>query len=92
MITSGHFVFYPLKLYLLFCTTSNNPLLSLAPMAADTETTLHRRPNDFLIAIGGTIGTGLVITIRTGLAGGGPGSLFVAFVLFSLLMACVNHW
>lgn len=44
-----------------------------------------------LLAIGGAVGTTLFISIGNGLAAGGPGSLFIAFVLWSLVVASVNN-
>lgn len=61
-----------------------------------TENTdnLHRRlcnRHIQLIAIGGTIGTALFVSIGNGLAAGGPGSLFLAFSLYCLVLACINN-
>jgi amino acid transporter len=42
------------------------------------------------IAIGGSIGTALFVSIAWGLVEGGPGSLFIAFTVYSLMMALVN--
>ncbi|KAJ5161587.1 hypothetical protein N7492_006979 [Penicillium capsulatum] len=44
-----------------------------------------------LIAIGGSIGTALFISIGTGLYHGGPGSLFLAFFVQSMFLAMVNN-
>lgn len=44
-----------------------------------------------LIAIGGSIGTALFISIGSGLYHGGPGSLFIAYTLQSLVLAMVNN-
>jgi yeast amino acid transporter len=55
---------------------------------------LHRRLNNRqiqLIAAGGSIGTALFISIGGGLAKGGPGSLLIAFALYSLVLALVNN-
>ncbi|PVH98498.1 hypothetical protein DM02DRAFT_615772 [Periconia macrospinosa] len=43
------------------------------------------------IAIGGSIGTALFISIAWGLVEGGPGSLFIAFTLYSCFMALANN-
>lgn len=54
---------------------------------------LHRRLNNRqiqLIAIGGSIGTALFVSIGWGLLRGGPGSLFIAFVLWSTVIGCIN--
>lgn len=60
----------------------------------DSHHSLHRRLNNRqiqLIALGASIGTGLFISISSGLADGGPGSLFIGFVVYCLLVACVNN-
>ena len=44
-----------------------------------------------LIAIGGSIGTALFVTIGQGLAHGGPGSLFIAYTVYSCFLALVNN-
>ena len=44
-----------------------------------------------LIAIGGTIGTGLFVSIGAGLAKGGPGSLLLSYLLYSCVLALVNN-
>lgn len=54
---------------------------------------LHRRLSNRQIqwiAIGGSIGTALFVSIAWGLVEGGPGSLFIAFTVYSLMMALVN--
>lgn len=55
---------------------------------------LHRRLNNRqvqLLAIGGSIGTALFVSIGTGLAAGGPGSLVIAYSVYSLILACINN-
>ncbi|KAH7218086.1 amino acid permease/ SLC12A domain-containing protein [Fusarium oxysporum] len=44
-----------------------------------------------LIAIRGSIGTAVFISIGTGLAHGGPGSLFLAYTLYSAMVGLVNN-
>lgn len=44
-----------------------------------------------LIAIGGSIGTGLFVSIGYGLIEGGPGSLFITFTMYSIWLAAVNN-
>ena len=44
-----------------------------------------------LIAIGGSIGTALFVSIGTGLYNGGAGNLFLAYLIQSLVLACVNN-
>ncbi|KAF9877468.1 hypothetical protein CkaCkLH20_05168 [Colletotrichum karsti] len=55
---------------------------------------LHRRLNNRqiqLVAAGGSIGTALFISIGGGLAKGGPGSLVIAFTLYTMILALVNN-
>ncbi|KAI3586059.1 amino acid permease/ SLC12A domain-containing protein [Fusarium oxysporum f. sp. albedinis] len=55
---------------------------------------LHRKLGNRqiqLIAIGGSIGTAVFISIGTGLAHGGPGSLFLAYTLYSVMVGLVNN-
>lgn len=55
---------------------------------------LHRRLDNRqiqLIAIGGTIGTGLFVSIGAGLAKGGPASLLLSYFLYSCVLALVNN-
>ncbi|KAF7534523.1 hypothetical protein G7Z17_g13353 [Cylindrodendrum hubeiense] len=55
---------------------------------------LHRLLNNRqiqLIAVGGSIGTALFVSIGGGLAKGGPGSLFLAYTMYSLVLALVNN-
>lgn len=44
-----------------------------------------------LIAIGGSIGTATFVSISTGLAAGGPGSLFLAYTFYACMMGLVNN-
>ena len=44
-----------------------------------------------LIAIGGSIGTALFVSIGSGLYNGGPGNLLIAFFLQSCILAMVNN-
>lgn len=44
-----------------------------------------------LIAIGGSIGTALFVSIGSGLMDGGPGSLLIAYALYSVLLGLVNN-
>lgn len=60
----------------------------------DNADELHRRLSNRqiqLLAIGGSIGTALFVSIGNGLAAGGPGSLFLAYTFYSLIVACVNN-
>ncbi|KAL9941914.1 hypothetical protein D7B24_003900 [Verticillium nonalfalfae] len=44
-----------------------------------------------LIAIGGSIGTALFVSIGTGLQRGGPASLFLGYLTQSIVLACVSN-
>lgn len=44
-----------------------------------------------LIAIGGSIGTALFVSIGGGLARGGPGSLFLAYLIYSCFLGMINN-
>lgn len=44
-----------------------------------------------LIAVGGSIGTALFVSIGSGLMQGGPGSLFLAYTLYSCILGLVNN-
>lgn len=60
----------------------------------DNADQLQRRLNNRqiqLIALGGSIGTALFVSIGGALNAGGPGSLFIAYALYSLVIACVNN-
>jgi amino acid transporter len=55
---------------------------------------LHRRLGNRqiqLIAIGGSIGTALFVSIGGGLAHGGPGSLFLAYLIYACFLGLVNN-
>ncbi|PPJ50807.1 hypothetical protein CBER1_06487 [Cercospora berteroae] len=55
---------------------------------------LHRRLGNRqiqLIAIGGSIGTAIFVSVGSGLARGGPGSLFIAYAIYSCFLALVNN-
>lgn len=61
---------------------------------SDNNDHLHRRLGNRqlqILAIGGAVGTALFVSIGNGLAAGGPGSLFIAFTLWSFVVACVNN-
>ncbi|KAF4125420.1 hypothetical protein GMORB2_4260 [Geosmithia morbida] len=60
----------------------------------DNADGLQRRLNNRqiqLIAIGGSIGTALFISIGTSLAHGGAGSLLIAYALYPCILALVNN-
>ena len=55
---------------------------------------LHRRMTNRqlqIMAIGGAIGTALFVSIGDALATGGPGSLLIAYVPWSFVVAAVNN-
>ncbi|KAK2592768.1 hypothetical protein QQS21_009540 [Conoideocrella luteorostrata] len=60
----------------------------------DSNNHLHRRLGNReiqLIAIGGSIGTGLFINIGLGLVKAGPASTFIAFTIYCCFIALVNN-
>src|SRR5689334_16833124 len=66
----------------------------LVPVGADNADGLQRRLDNRqiqLIAVGGSIGTALFVSIGGGLAKGGPASLFIAYTLYSCVLALVNN-
>lgn len=44
-----------------------------------------------LIAIGGSIGTALFVSIGGGLAKGGPGSLLIGYTIYAIMVGLVNN-
>lgn len=44
-----------------------------------------------LIAIGGSIGTATFVSISNGLVKGGPGSLFLAYTIYTCMLGLVNN-
>ncbi|PNS14914.1 Proline-specific permease [Sphaceloma murrayae] len=61
-------------------------------MAFDEETALHRglkARHITMIAIGGAIGTGLIIGTGSALANSGPGSLFIGYLLLGFVVFLV---
>lgn len=55
---------------------------------------LHRRLGNRqlqLIAMGGSIGTAIFISIGNALASGGPASLLIAYCLYILALSCINN-
>lgn len=62
--------------------------------SSETVGGLHRRlgiRHIQLVAIGGSIGTGLFIAIGTGLYKGGPASLLLAFIIECLMVSMINN-
>lgn len=71
--------------------TSNG---SLAEGTTSSNDQLQRRLGNRqiqLIALGGSIGTATFVSIGTGLARGGPGSLVIAYTLYSCMIGLVNN-
>lgn len=63
-------------------------------LVADNADQLQRRLGNRqvqLIAIGGSIGTALFVSIGSGLAHGGPASLFLAYTIYSCFLGLVNN-
>lgn len=61
---------------------------------AENADSLRRRLSNRqmqLIAIGGSIGTALFVSIGYGLIEGGPGNLFIAFTIYSCFLGLVNN-
>ncbi|KXS96400.1 hypothetical protein AC579_5425 [Pseudocercospora musae] len=61
---------------------------------AENTDQLHRRLGNRqiqLIAIGGSIGTALFVSIGSGLYRAGPGSLFLAYAIYACFLALVNN-
>lgn len=61
---------------------------------SDNADQLQRRLNNRqiqLIAIGGSIGTALFVSIGSGLMHGGPASLLLAYTFYSCLLGLVNN-
>jgi yeast amino acid transporter len=44
-----------------------------------------------LIAIGGSIGTAVFVSINSGLARGGPGALLLAYAIYSCFLGLINN-
>ncbi|KAL3450084.1 amino acid permease/ SLC12A domain-containing protein [Aspergillus insuetus] len=63
-------------------------------VSTGTASGLHRRLANRqiqLIAIGGSIGTAVFVSIGAALAKGGPGSLFIAYTIYCGFLAMVNN-
>ncbi|KAI2631197.1 histidine permease [Xylaria nigripes] len=63
-------------------------------LVGDGSNQLHRHLGNRqlqLIAIGGTIGTALFVSIGGGLAAGGPGSLLLGYSLHALMVCLINN-
>lgn len=68
---------------------------SLSPINTTSSdiSQLHRRLSSRqiqMIAIGGSIGTGLFVSIGFGLIAGGPASLLIGFIIYSGFLAMIN--
>ncbi|KAF4974860.1 hypothetical protein FZEAL_8289 [Fusarium zealandicum] len=82
-----------------YATDGSPEKYDISPDVGQTHTSdnadgLHRLLNNRqiqLIAIGGSIGTALFVTIGSGLAQGGPAGLFLAYTLYSGVLALVNN-
>ncbi|KAJ4351885.1 uncharacterized protein N0V89_007229 [Didymosphaeria variabile] len=72
---------------------NDDPLTDYA-QTTDVVAGLHRRLSNRQIqwiAIGGSIGTALFVSIAWGLVEGGPGSLFIAFAIYCSILALANN-
>ena len=72
---------------------SNDVDVETAEGIIDNIDGLHRKLSNRQIqwiAIGGSIGTALFVTIAWGLIEGGPGSLLLGFAIYSCMLALVN--
>jgi len=72
----------------------SSPELEAGEHFLDNADGLQRRLNNRqiqLIAIGGSIGTALFVSIGNGLARGGPGSLLLAYIIYPCVLALVNN-
>lgn len=72
----------------------NHDLQIQQGLVSDNADQLQRRLGNRqiqLIAIGGSIGTALFVSIGGGLARGGPLSLFLAYTIYSGLLGLVNN-
>lgn len=67
---------------------------SIRQGVVDNADQLHRHLGNRqiqLIAIGGSIGTATFVSISSGLVKGGPGSLFLAYTIYSCVLGLVNN-
>lgn len=63
-------------------------------LPADNADMLQRRLGNRqiqLIAIGGSIGTAVFVSINSGLYHGGPASLLLAYILYSCMLGLINN-
>lgn len=73
---------------------ASSPELEAGEHLGDNADGLQRRLNNRqiqLIAIGGSIGTALFVSIGNGLARGGPGSLLIVYIFYPCILALVNN-
>jgi yeast amino acid transporter len=72
----------------------DGPELEAGEHLGDNADGLQRRLNNRqiqLIAIGGSIGTALFVSIGNGLAFGGPANLLLAYIIYPCILALVNN-
>ncbi|KAH6898077.1 amino acid permease/ SLC12A domain-containing protein [Thelonectria olida] len=74
-------------------TLTNRGSIDLGTVSASQDNLQRRLGNRQiqLIAIGGSIGTASFVSIGTGLYKGGPGSLLIAYTLYSCMLGLVNN-
>lgn len=71
-----------------------NSLVIQQGKATGNADDLHRRLDNRhiqLIAIGGSIGTAIFISIGNALAAGGPGNLLIAYTIYTMVLVCINN-
>ncbi|KAI0023969.1 amino acid permease/ SLC12A domain-containing protein [Xylariomycetidae sp. FL0641] len=71
-------------------SSSGDVVGEITPLANQLHRHLGNRQIQ-LIAVGGSIGTGLFVTIGTGLAKGGPGGLLVGYTIYAIMVGLVNN-
>lgn len=74
--------------------TNTNESTDSAEIKCDNKDDLQRRLGNReiqLIAIGGSIGTALFVSIGTGLYQAGPAGLFLAYAFYSCFLGLVNN-
>lgn len=70
---------------------SSRQIQMVCPPKIFTPTSRFSAIDTAQVTIGGSIGTALFVSIGSGLAAGGPGSLLIAFTIYSCWLALVNN-
>lgn len=74
--------------------TSAGDIDTSTSLIRDNEDDLQRQLDNRhiqMLVIGGSIGAALFVSIGRGLAAGGPGNLFLAYVIYSCIVALINN-